>query len=139
MKVSLKWTTVFATIVTVIFMIFAEGIITLFSKDPEVIDIGAKTIRAISLLFPLFGFQQVYATLFQALGKGKEVLVLSLSRQGIFLIPSVMILPKLFGLNGVIFSQTVADFCTIIVTGILAIRLNGKLKEEENRYKLNGN
>ncbi len=120
-------------------MIFAEGIITLFSKDPEVIDIGAKTIRAISLLFPLFGFQQVYATLFQALGKGKEVLVLSLSRQGIFLIPSVMILPKLFGLNGVIFSQTVADFCTIIVTGILAIRLNGKLKEEENRYKLNGN
>lgn len=137
-KVSLKWTTVFATIVTVIFMIFAEGIITVFSKDSEVIAIGAKTIRATSLLFPLFGFQQVYATLFQALGKGKEALILSLSRQGLFLIPSVMILPKLFELNGVIFSQTVADFFTIIVTGILAIILNTKLREEENRYKLKG-
>ncbi|SHK03962.1 MATE family efflux transporter [Paramaledivibacter caminithermalis] len=138
-KVSLKWTTAFATIITVIFMFFAEGILAIFSKDLEVVIIGARTIRAVSLLFPLFGFQQVYAALFQALGKGREALVLSLSRQGIFLIPSVIVLPKLFELNGVIFSQTVADFFTIIVTGILALKLNKKIREEENRYKANEN
>lgn len=131
-KVSLKWTTIFAIFVTAVFMAFAEGIIVVFSKDPEVIAIGAKTLRAISLLFPLFGFQQVYATLFQALGKGREALTLSLARQGIFLIPAVLILPRLFGLNGVIFSQTVADFFTIIVTAILAVKLNKTLREEEN-------
>ncbi|WP_170917528.1 MATE family efflux transporter [Maledivibacter halophilus] len=121
-------------IITLFFMIFPEGIISAFSKDQDVIIIGAKTLRAISLFFPLFGFQQVYASLFQALGRGREALILSLSRQGIFLMPSILILPKIFELNGVIFSQTVADFFTILVTGILAIILNSKLKEEENSY-----
>ncbi|WP_432661855.1 MATE family efflux transporter [Wukongibacter baidiensis] len=134
-KVSLKWTTSFAVVVTIVLMFFAEGIVAVFSKDPEVIAIGTKTIRAISLLFPLFGFQQVYASLFQALGKGKEALVLSLARQGIFLIPAVLILPKLFGLNGVIYSQTIADFFTIIVTAILAMSLNKSLRKEENENK----
>lgn len=135
-KVSLKWTTIFTTIITIVFMIFAETIMTAFSKDPEVIDIGAKTLRTTLLLFPLFGFQQVYASLFQAMGRGTEALILSLSRQGIFLIPSVLILPKFFELNGVIFSQTVADFFTIIVTMLLAIIISKRLKEEENCYNV---
>ncbi len=134
-KISLKWTTIFSTIVTVVFMFFAESIIAVFSNDVEVIAIGAKTLRAISLLFPLFGFQQVYASLFQSLGKGKEALILSLARQGIFLIPSVLILPKLFGLNGIIYSQTIADFFTIIVTVILGKVLNKSLREDENENK----
>ncbi len=131
-KVSLKWTTVFCLIITVLFMSFSESIISAFSNDPQVIAIGAKTLRAVILLFPLFGFQQVYASLFQALGRGVESLILSLSRQGIFLIPAILILPKIFGLNGVIFSQTVADFFTIIITAILAIKMHIGLKKEMN-------
>ncbi|MFD3158557.1 MATE family efflux transporter [Haloimpatiens sp. FM7330] len=131
-KVSLKWTTVFSILMTLVFMFFAKNIVCVFSKDPEVIKIGAKTLRAVTLFFPLFGFQQVYASLFQSLGKGKEALLLSISRQGIFLIPSILILPKLFELNGVIFSQTIADFCTIIVTAILAVKIHKHLNEEEN-------
>ncbi|MCT4620982.1 MAG: MATE family efflux transporter [Marinisporobacter sp.] len=129
-KVSLKWTTMFCVIMTAVFISFAEGILSAFSNDPEVIAIGMKTLRAVVMLFPLFGFQQVYAVLFQALGRGKEALILSLSRQGIFLIPAVLILPKMFGLNGVIFSQTVADFFTIIITGILAVYMHRGLKKE---------
>lgn len=134
-KVSLKWTTIFCVMITVLFMIFAEGILSAFSNDPQVIQIGAQTLRVILLLFPLFGFQQVYATLFQALGKGKEALMLSLSRQGIFLIPSILILPRIFGLSGVMFSQTVADLFTIIVTAILAIKMHKGLKEEMNSIR----
>ncbi|WP_432405387.1 MATE family efflux transporter [Wukongibacter sp. M2B1] len=137
-KVSLKLTTIFSMLVTVVFMFFAEAIIGVFSNDAEVITIGAKTLRAISLLFPLFGFQQVYASLFQALGKGKESLILSLARQGIFLIPAVLILPKFFGLNGVIYSQTIADFFTIIVTAILGLILNKSLKKEEQNVYYKG-
>lgn len=138
-KISLKWTTVFCVIVTAIFMAFAEGIISTFSNDIEVIAIGAKTLRATTLLFPLFGFQQVYAVLFQALGRGREAFILSLSRQGIFLIPAVLILPKFFELNGVIFSQTVADFFTIIVTAILAMIMHKTLKKEIKKTETNNN
>lgn len=132
-KISLKWTTIFTTIVAIISMIFAESIITMFSTDPKVIEIGSRNLRAISLLFPLFGFQNVYATLFQALGRGIEAGILSLSRQGIFLIPAILILPRIFDLSGVIFSQPFADLCTIIVTSILAVKITKELKEEANK------
>lgn len=131
-KVSLQWTTIFCVIVTAIFMSFAKEIISAFSSDPQVIQIGAQTLRVMLILFPLFGFQQLYAVLFQALGRGKEALILSLSRQGIFLIPSILILPRIFGLFGVMLSQTVADLFTIIVTAILAIKMHQGLKNEMN-------
>ncbi len=134
-KLSLKWTTIFTTLVAIGYIVFAETIISAFSTDPEVIRIGARTLRAIALLFPLFGFQNTYATLFQGLGKGIPAFILSLSRQGIFLIPAIVILPKIFELNGVIFSQTVADFFTIIVTVILAIKITRKIKTEEKTLK----
>lgn len=129
-KVSLKRTTIFCIISAVVFIIFANPIIAVFSNDAEVIEIGAKILRAISLLLPLFGFQQVYASLFQSLGKGKEALLLSLSRQGIFLIPAVLILPKMFGLDGVIFTQPVADLCTVLVTAVLAVKISKELKSQ---------
>ncbi|WP_129600704.1 MATE family efflux transporter [Anaerophilus nitritogenes] len=129
-KVSLKWTSIFCIIITIIFNVFAKEIILVFSKDMDVVMIGEKTLRVMSMLFPLFGFQQVYAVLFQALGKGKEALTLSIARQGIFLLPAIFILSKLFQLNGVIWSQTVADFLTLILTSILAIRLHKEIKEK---------
>ncbi|MEJ8553494.1 hypothetical protein [Tepidibacter sp. Z1-5] len=79
----------------------------------------------------------VYASLFQSLGKGKEAFLLSASRQGIFLIPAILILPKFMGLDGVIFSQVVADFFTIIVTYILSRRLIHRLKNEDKKFKGN--
>ncbi len=136
-KLSLKWTTIFTTTVAIMFMIFAEFIISGFSQDPEVIRIGAKTLRALALFFPLFGFQNTYATLFQTLGKGISAAILSFSRQGIFLIPAILILPKLFGLTGVIFCQPFADFSTIMVTAYLAIKISRGLKEEANKYDNN--
>lgn len=129
-KVSLKWTTIFCIIISIIFMVFTKPIISLFSNDRDVIDIASKTLRAMSVLLPFFGFQNVYATLFQALGKGTQATILSISRQGIFLIPAILILPKAFKLNGVIFSQPTADFFNIIVTAVLAIGINKELKKQ---------
>jgi putative MATE family efflux protein len=137
-KVSLKRTTIFCTISALIFIIFAKPIIGAFSKDPEVIKIGVQILRAISLILPFFGFQQVYASLFQSLGKGKEALLLSLSRQGIFLIPAVMILPKIFGLNGVILTQPIADLCTLMVTSVFAVKISKELRSKEENLKSEG-
>lgn len=135
-KVSLKHTTIFAIITTIIFMLFGSNIVTLFTNDKEVIEIGSNALKAMSLLFPLFGFQQVYAVLFQSIGKGKESFILSISRQGLFFIPTLLILPKIFGLDGVIYSQTVADAFTIIVTAFLAIKIRKELApSKENKAK----
>lgn len=67
-------------------------------------------------------------TIFLALGKAREGGLLSLGRQGIFLIPVILILPRIIGLNGVIFSQPIADFLTILLTFLLSIILNQKLR-----------
>lgn len=132
-KISVIWSTIFTVSVSLILMIFAEPAVTIFSKDSEVIIIGARTLRASCLLFPVFGFMNVFVSLFQALGKGGEAFMLAIARQGMFLIPTVLILPKFLHLDGVIFSQPIADFLTLIITLILGARLIKELKEEEKQ------
>ena len=61
----------------------------IFTRDKEVINIGIKAFRAASLLFPLYGYVNTYAVLYQALGKALESFILSISRQGIFYIPLI--------------------------------------------------
>ena len=70
----------------------------------------------------------VIATFFLAFGKGREGGILSVCRQGIMLIPVILILPSLIGFNGIIYSQAIADILTTILTGILAVDLVKKLK-----------
>lgn len=129
-KYSLKVTTIFCTVSSVILITFAPVIVGAFSSDPEVIKIGSMLIRYMCVLTPLFGFQQIYAILFQALGKGKQALLLSVARQGIFLIPAAIILPRIFGLNGVALIQPTADFLTIILTAVMAVYFRGYLKDK---------
>lgn len=135
-KTSLIWTTLFCTGAGLIYFIFAPSIISVFSNDPTVVDISIKALRAMVILFPLFGFQVIYGTLFQALGKGKQAAVLSLSRQGIFLIPAILVLPNLLGLNGVLYAQPFADLCTILLTTFFAVKINHELNQIEPLKKL---
>jgi putative MATE family efflux protein len=95
-KISLVWTTAFSIIATVVFDVFAKPLVMAFSKDPEVIKAGVDFVIAVGLLRPLLGFQIIYLTLFQALGKSKQAAVLAIGRQGVFLIGAILILPGFF-------------------------------------------
>lgn len=104
-------------------------IVSLFSEsDTMLIDIGGRALRANGILFIMFGFEQVYMSLFLALGLGKEGGILSISQQGMFFIPAILIMPHLFGIEGVIWAQPVADVLTVILTAVLALILNKNLK-----------
>ncbi|WP_053954999.1 MATE family efflux transporter [Inediibacterium massiliense] len=128
-KVSLKWSTIFCTIVALFMVIFPTSIISLFSEnDVELIDIGTKALRANGIIFPFYGFQMVYMALFLAMGKGKEGGLLSIGRQGLFFIPVILIFPRLFHLEGVIWTQPVADLLTVVLTAVFALQLHKKLK-----------
>jgi putative MATE family efflux protein len=128
-KVSLKWSAVFCVIVAMILIIFPDRIVALFSKhDAELIAIGGQALRANGIVFALFGFEQVYMSLFLALGFGTQGWLLSICRQGLFFIPAILIMPHLFGIEGVIWAQPVADVLTVVLTALFMIGLNKKLK-----------
>nr|WP_304519812.1 hypothetical protein [Clostridium estertheticum] len=110
---------------------FAPSIISAFGHDTDMIRIGSKALRAQAVMFIPFGFQMVYACLLLALGKGKEGSIACLSRQGIFFIPLVLILPRILKLDGVIFSQPIADLLATLLIIIMAIKTNKKIKKQQ--------
>jgi putative MATE family efflux protein len=128
--VGLRWATIFSVLFTLAIQLGAPTLVRVFSNDPEVIRIATRNVRAFHTFFPFFGAAVLFNTLFQALGRGVPAAVLAMARQGIFLVPAVLILPRLFGLDGVFFSQPLADFFTIITTTIFAVRVMEQLKRE---------
>ena len=132
-KFSIKISTTFTILASTTFIVFSTTIISWFSTDPEVLEIGGRALRAYSIPFPLLGFQLIYFSLFQAMGKALPAGILSLSRQGLLLIPAILTLPNFLGLEGVILAQPIADGLTIVMTGALAWMIN---KEIKNKLKL---
>lgn len=127
-RFSVKLSTIFTVAISTLIFFMSEQVISWFSMDPEVLAIGSTAIRAYAIPFPLLGFHLIYFSLFQALGKGVPAGILSISRQGLILIPAILLLPPIIGLNGVILAQPIADGLTVLMTGILALRINKDIK-----------
>ena len=102
----------------IVMMAFPATVIHLFTSDKEFIAKGVFPLRAVIIFLPLIGIQMIGGGLFQAIGKALPALIITISRQILFLIPAVIILPIFFGVDGVWLSVPVADFLALIVTGI---------------------
>lgn len=122
-KTSIKWTTIFCIFLALIQIVFSKSIIAIFTEDALVTQIGIQTLIAYALIFPLFGYYIINTTLFLAVGRAREGFVLSIGRQGIFLIPIILILPSFLGLSGVILAQPIAEILSIIMTFIYSKRI----------------
>ncbi|MGY3613093.1 MATE family efflux transporter [Streptococcus dysgalactiae subsp. equisimilis] len=127
-KASIKWTNVFCVVWTVIVYIFAPSILSIFGTDENVLNIAVPALRAAIIMFITFGFQFTYSTLYLSTGKALGGVFLNSLRQGIVFIPIILLLPKLMGLNGVIYAQTISDLITTIITIPFAISVNKSLK-----------
>jgi putative MATE family efflux protein len=116
---TLKTAIIIATILTsggfLMGMFFAEFSVGLFTTDDELIQIASNALRIAIIMFPLVGFQIVISNFFQSIGKAKIAIFLSLTRQFIFLVPAVLILPPLYGLNGAWAAFPVADGLAAVV------------------------
>jgi len=133
-KVSVLWSTIFCVIVGALFVLFPSQIISQFAKDDmQMIEIGAKALRANGISFILFGFHTVYSSLFLALGKGKEGFILGACRQGICFVPIILILPMILKIDGILYAQPIADLLSVIVTIFMAIPLHKKLNEMQSQ------
>lgn len=127
-KTAVLWSTIFCVILGLILVLFPTAIISQFTKgDTVLIEIGQKSLRANGLSFMLFGFCTVYSSLFLALGKAKEGCLLGICRQGICFIPIILIIPMIWGLNGVLYAQPIADVIAAIITVFMSMRLYKEL------------
>jgi putative MATE family efflux protein len=116
LKEAIIWTTVISAFSFIVIFGFPGFLLRIFSSDKSMIDIGILPIRIVSLFFITLGIQIVGGTFFQAIGKAIPALILNISRQVIFFIPSIIILPLFMGLNGVWFSMPLSDILSTIMT-----------------------
>lgn len=135
-KVAISWASLYCIIITIIFTVMATPIAKAFSEDQQVIEMASFGLRVFSVNLPFMGFIIIITGLYQALGYSIGAAILSLSRQGLFLIPAVIILPRIYGLNGVIFSQFAADLITLFVATGFAIYIKKRLGEMEQSILL---
>lgn len=136
-KTSIIWSTVFCVIFGLIAVLFSTQIISLFTKnDLDMIRTGSAALRVNGLSFILFGFYTVYSFLFLVMGKAKEGCILGACRQGICFVPVIWLLPRVWGLNGVLYAQPIADVLAALVTLFMALKLHRKLIAEESHMAL---
>ena len=119
------------TICFVIGVFFPQLAVGIFTRDPELSSLSSRALRITMLVFPIVGFQMISTNFFQSLGMVKKSVILSLSRQIIFLLPLLYALPKWYGADGVWASFPISD----VLATILSIYMLGRLFRKFNRLK----
>ena len=134
MFLALKKTAFTATIVStvgfILGMFFPHALASLFTTDEELKNIAARALRISVAVFPLIGSQIVITNFFQSIGMAKISMTLSLTRQVLFLIPCLVFLPPVFGLDGVWASMPVADSLSVIVTTTTLVLFMKKFRKD---------
>ena len=122
------WATLVCIVGFIVSELFSGPTVSIFTSDPALHDLAAKGLRKMNIAFPIIGFQMVTTNLFQCLGMVRKSIFLSLSRQLLFLLPCIYILPPLLQSEaGVWYSFPISDTVAAIVTGIFAAGLLRKL------------
>lgn len=122
----LKKTILIATLIMCTGFIIVESVphavASIFTTDKELIDIASLGLRIVFICYPIVGFQIVTSTFFQSIGMAKKAIILSLTRQILFLIPFLLILPRFFGIAGIWISMPAADFFATILAAIMLLK-----------------
>ncbi|MCI2057486.1 MAG: MATE family efflux transporter [Oscillibacter sp.] len=114
-RFAIKGALLLTVIVAAVYIALAQPLISLFNRNPTVIEFGKWLLISQVALYPAFGLCYMMTITYQTIGSAKMGLFLSLIRQGIFYVPFILILPKLLGVTGIYFSQPAADALTIII------------------------
>lgn len=111
---------------------FSYYIIRAFTTDTNLIDVAIHGMRIVMGVFPIVGFQIVTTNLFQSLGMASKSIFLSLTRQVIFLIPLLLIFPRIYALNGIWIAMPVSDTIATAITLLLLWRTDKKLQNKNS-------
>ncbi|WNW02555.1 MATE family efflux transporter [Tenacibaculum sp. HL-MS23] len=128
-KIAITFGSAIATLIFIVIMIFPTELVSLFTDDDKLIKLTSNALIITFLATPVITIQLIGSAYFQAAGKALPALLLTLLKQGFFLIPLVYILPKFFGINGVWMSFPIADVLATLVTYLY---LNREIKRSLN-------
>ncbi|WP_455672026.1 MATE family efflux transporter [Phocaeicola sp.] len=122
----LKLTIYGATAVTTTGFLVGELIpelaVSVFTTHEELIRLSATGLRCVVMFFPIIGFQMVTSNFFQSIGMAGKAIFLSLTRQLLFLLPCIFILPMFWGSKGIWLSMPISDLAASIVAGVMLYR-----------------
>jgi putative MATE family efflux protein len=116
-QISIKYAALLASLIFVFILYYATPIVSVFTTDPKVIAETPDALRWVFAASPIIAIQLIGAAYFQAAGNAKKALLLTLSKQGFFLIPLVLLLPNFFGIFGVWVAFPIADVLSTLLTG----------------------
>ncbi len=126
---ALKYASILATLIFVLLMTFPEAITRMFTDNEAVLEQTPSAMRWVFAATPIIAIQLIGAAYFQAVGKATPALLLTLSRQGFFFIPLVLILPLCLGTTGVWVAFPISDVLSTLLTGWF---LNREIKRRLN-------
>lgn len=124
---AIKYAMILATLVFILLMIFPEEITRMFTSDIDVIRKTPSDMRWVFAATPIIAIQLIGAAYFQAIGKARPALLLTLTRQGFFFIPLILILPNFYGELGVWMSFPISD---VLATFVTAYFLNREIRKD---------
>lgn len=131
-----KYAIVFLVIISAAGIVFAEPVVTLFRKeDADVIRIGTLALRLQCIVFPLNAWVVMSNMMLQSIGKAFKASIVAGARQGLFFLPFIWILPRIFGLLGVQMCQTWADAGSFLLSVPLGISVLREMKNDEKERK----
>lgn len=130
LKLSILTATCIMTVGWLIAMLLPNYCARMFTTDDTLIRLSVKAIRINMLVFPVIGFQMVVTNFFQCIGKVRISIFLSLSRQLLFLLPLLAVLPNFFGVDGVWYSLPASDLTSAIVTAGIMFVFMRKFKKQ---------
>ncbi len=123
LKLGILSATALVTLGFLVTQFYSREIVAFFNPhDAALIDFGSQSIRIFLIFLPIIGFQIVSANYFQAVGKPKHAMLLSLSRQVMVLIPALLILPGIFGVYGILYAGPLSDLVASVITAVFIYR-----------------
>ncbi len=128
---TLSFSTVVMTVFASVCAIFATQVVGIFNVSAEAKEIGALSLRLQCICMPLLPLNFMVGLTYQSVGNKALAALLSASRQGLFYIPAVLALPKIFGLLGVQMCQSVADACAFVFAIPFTFMFFKTLKKEQ--------
>lgn len=131
LKLTIFCATAIMTLGFLVAELFPRQLVMIFTTDEELIQHSISGMRIVFMMFPIIGFQMVTSNFFQSVGMAGKAIFLSLTRQLLFLLPCLLILPDFFQTNGIWMSMPVADALSSIVSFFMLYSQIRKFKTAE--------
>ena len=112
-------------------LVFRDSLLAAFINDPAVIRQGRIMVLASVLVGPFYGLYQLCQTYLQSTGRAKYATLVSMLDKGLIFIPVLLLLNAVFGLNGLVFAGFVTNVLSVVISGMLSLRISGVTRRRE--------